>query len=317
MVAFYQHNLDILPSVRGGMKRTGKNSGEKDPARYHYLEMPDDHFPLDVFKRIRPDKGQVFGEHWHEHLQFFLFSKGHARIRCSGKDMIVGKGDILTINANEMHYGENLGGTLEFYLIRIDFNLLLSHQPDLCQTKYIQPLAHNRILFKNRIIGDPLFAACIKKIIKEHHDQRPGFELALKALIYEAIVFLLRGHLKSIETEEECGRRLKLMDRFNDLIIYLETHYQEKTDLDRMAEIANLSKHHFCRLFKQLTGHAPGDYLNRIRIRKAAELLRENAMSVTEAAKETGFDDVNYFSRCFKKYEKASPSQLKAGRQKR
>lgn len=293
------------------MRLSEKNGVKKDPARYHYLEMPDEQFPLDVFTRTKPDKGQIFGEHWHEHLQFFLFTKGRALIRCGGKEMIVGKGDILAINANEMHYGENLGGTLTFYLVRIDFNLLLSHQPDLCQTKYILPLAHNRILFESRITGDPAFAACIKNIIREHHDRKPGFELALKALVYDAIVLLLRGHLKSIETEKECERRMKLMNRFNDLITYLETHYREKTDLDRMAEIANLSKHHFCRLFKQLTGHSPGDYLNRIRISKAAELLRENAMSVTEAARETGFDDVSYFSRCFRKYQKVSPSRIR------
>jgi len=81
------------------MKRSEENGEARDPSLYHYLEMPDGHFPLDVFNRIKINKGQVFGEHWHEHLQFFFFTKGHALIRCSGKDMTVHRGDILVINS--------------------------------------------------------------------------------------------------------------------------------------------------------------------------------------------------------------------------
>jgi len=143
-----------------------------------------------------------------------------------------------------------------------------------------------------------------------------GFELALKAKIYEAIALLLRGHIKSLETEEECERRMQIMNRFHDLLNYLEAHYPEKTDLDKMAGIANLSKHHFCRLFKQLTGRSPGDYLNRIRINKSAEMLRKGGMSVTEVALASGFDDINYFSRCFKKYEMVSPLKFKTEKRK-
>jgi YesN/AraC family two-component response regulator len=68
-------------------------------------------------------------------------------------------------------------------------------------------------------------------------------------------------------------------------------------------------------MFKQSTGRTFVDYLNRLRIEKAVSLLNQGVCNVTEAVMSVGFDDVNYFSRVFKKYMKRSPeSYRKDGR---
>jgi len=60
---------------------------------------------------------------------------------------------------------------------------------------------------------------------------------------------------------------------------------------------------------KQLSGQSPSDLIRVIRLRKALELLKENKMSITEIAEQTGFNDARYFSTAFKKFFGFSPSE--------
>jgi AraC-like DNA-binding protein len=75
----------------------------------------------------------------------------------------------------------------------------------------------------------------------------------------------------------------------------------------------NISRHHFCRQFKNLTGKSAIDYINIVRIEKAYVLLKQGTLNVTEAAISTGFNNISYFSRLFKYYKKMSPSQVSKG----
>ena len=284
---------------------------ETNKELYHYLEMPDRDFAVDVFRRTFRSRCVMFGEHWHEHLQFFLFRKGNARIRSGGKEYDLGEGDAFIINCNELHYGENTGGVLDYHIVRIDTGFLLSSQPDLCQIKYLIPLINNRITFKNRITGDRVILDALKTIIAEFDAKKTGYELEIKAKTYQILVRLLRAHVVSIATEAATGKRAHDLARLRPVFEYMNERYTEKLDLDRLAELTLLSKHHFCRLFKNVTGYAPGDYLNRIRISKAVDILREKGFSVTETALAVGFDDPNYFRRLFRKYEKRTPSSMK------
>lgn len=284
---------------------------ERNKELYHYTAMPDRDFPVDVFRRKFRGQCVIFGEHWHEHLQFFLFSKGNALIRSGGKEYELREGDAFIINCNELHYGESTGKFLDYHIVRIDTAFLLSSQPDLCQIKYLIPLINNRITFKNKVTGDRVILDALRTIIAEFNAKKSGYELEIKAKTYEILVRLLRAHVVSIATESATGKRVRDLTRLRPVFEYMNERYTEKLDLDRLAELTLLSKHHFCRLFKEVTGYAPGDYLNRTRIAKAADLLRGKGLSITETALAVGFDDPNYFRRLFRKYEKRTPSSLK------
>ncbi len=70
-------------------------------------------------------------------------------------------------------------------------------------------------------------------------------------------------------------------------------------DLDTMAAAAGMSKFHFCRAFKEATGRSPWRYVIERRLARAKELLAGTSLSVKQIARETGFNDANYFSRLF------------------
>ena len=75
-----------------------------------------------------------------------------------------------------------------------------------------------------------------------------------------------------------------------------------------LAETVGLSCSHFRALFKKKTGESVIQFQNRLKIAKACDLLKSGSCNVTEAAYATGFSDVYYFSRLFKKITGQSPS---------
>jgi AraC-like DNA-binding protein len=80
----------------------------------------------------------------------------------------------------------------------------------------------------------------------------------------------------------------------------------EPVSLDRLADVARLSKYHFVRCFQAATGVAPHKYLTLVRVREARRLL-ERGLSVGEAADRVGFADASHLSRTFRKWLGIAP----------
>ena len=95
---------------------------------------------------------------------------------------------------------------------------------------------------------------------------------------------------------------------------FIDTSYKEKIDLQLVASIAGLSKFHFSRLFKELIGISYQDYVLRLRVERAKEMLKSGTYSVTEAAFSSGFLDLTHFGRSFKKIVGVTPVQFKKKR---
>ncbi|ACS99336.1 helix-turn-helix domain-containing protein [Paenibacillus sp. JDR-2] len=90
---------------------------------------------------------------------------------------------------------------------------------------------------------------------------------------------------------------------------YIRDHYWEDLTRDRLASMYGVSPEHFSRLFKRETGYSFTDYLCRIRIRRAQELLQLHPQKMmNEIAFLTGFHSEHYFSRKFKQIIGAAPS---------
>lgn len=92
---------------------------------------------------------------------------------------------------------------------------------------------------------------------------------------------------------------------------YIQNQYQERITLDQAAQAVNASTRHFCKLFKQATGLTFTDYLARLRVEKAKNLLQNPHHRVSEIAFETGFDSISQFNRSFKRITGLAPTQFR------
>ncbi|MDD2498854.1 MAG: AraC family transcriptional regulator [Desulfitobacteriaceae bacterium] len=282
----------------------------KDNLREDYVTIQDHYFPVSITLHKFHEPGMIFTSHWHEHFQFIYCTKGEAQIYCSCNPINLSAQEAIFINANEMHYGESINGDISYYVVMVHQSFVLSNGIDSCQTKYISPLLLNQILFANKISNDAELTNYIKMIIQEYNEQKTGYELAVKAYLYQAIVLMLRNHAVRSFTPRELDLQMENMKRFQSVFTYIEDEYSKHIDINELARIGNVSTGHFCRIFKKLTGKSAIDYINQLRVEKAAMLLKQG-QSINETAFATGFNNTNYFSRVFKKYKNVAPKEFR------
>jgi AraC family transcriptional regulator len=100
--------------------------------------------------------------------------------------------------------------------------------------------------------------------------------------------------------------------RINRVIDYIDTRSGNQFTLDELASASNFSKFHFHRIFHAITGETPFQFIMRVRLEKAASLLRVNPkVSITLIAEKCGFTDISVFSRNFRSYFGISPKSYR------
>jgi AraC-like DNA-binding protein len=93
---------------------------------------------------------------------------------------------------------------------------------------------------------------------------------------------------------------------------FIDKNQAEELSLDTVARAVNTSTFYFCKMFKKATGLTFTDYLGRVRIEKAKNLLLNPHIRISEVAFEVGFQSLSQFNRVFKKITGQSPSQYRA-----
>ncbi len=101
--------------------------------------------------------------------------------------------------------------------------------------------------------------------------------------------------------------KVYLYKRIVQAKLFIDSNYAGNIDLDNIADEACFSKFHFIRLFKNIYGKTPHQYLVSVRIEKAIQLLRANK-AVSEVCFSVGFESVSSFGSLFKRIVGSSPS---------
>jgi AraC family transcriptional regulator len=99
--------------------------------------------------------------------------------------------------------------------------------------------------------------------------------------------------------------------RISAALRHIEAHADEPIDLDAVASVAAMSKYHFLRIFRQLAGVTPYQYVLGLRLRRAAIALTTTAAPVAMVALDAGFGDISTFNAHFRRAFGQSPSALR------
>jgi AraC-like DNA-binding protein len=147
------------------------------------------------------------------------------------------------------------------------------------------------------------FASIFEEIIEETLSKRPNYEiLCISQLLY--LLSLIQRNDSETHNSHNKGwngiaRAIQHMNRYCDQNLKLEDY----------ASMCHMSKYHFLRVFKSVTGITPLEYRNNIRIDHAKELLKSGIYSVSEISESLGYSSLAYFSTTFKKVTGISPSE--------
>jgi AraC-like DNA-binding protein len=285
----------------------------KPNAMLEPMDMPNPYFPIKVHRCKANQYGQImFTNHWHKHIEFLYFISGKAAIECNSIEYIAQSGELIVMNSNDLHAGVSLSDDLFYYAIILDPSLVQSHAMDAVETKFITPIKENLILFNNKIEHDLPIKNNLLSIVRELDNQELGYELSIKSHLFAILTLLLRSYVAQILTFNDYKARMINLERFTPILEYIDSNFHQEITVELLADQAGLSRFHFSRLFKELTGKSVTDYVNNARIRRAEYLLRNTPLTISEIALTVGYRDIYYFSRIFKKYKNVPPSQMQS-----
>lgn len=265
-----------------------------DLSLYERVPLLDNSFSVKVMSF---DRSHNLLPHWHENIELLYFYSGKCRCTVNGSSFDVAAGDLVIANSTEIH--------------SFDAKERVRYECILLFPAFFSDVEFPSVILKNRVRGDGFVRECIEKMKAERESYTEGSDMMIKSHAYALMAYLLRCYTDERLTPEKYGERGARKRKINEILEYVSSHYSEKISTARLAEACYMSEEHFCRLFKRTVGKTVTGFLMEYRIEKASVLLRRTDESVTAVADSVGFDDVNYFSRSFKRIKGVTPSEYR------
>jgi AraC family transcriptional regulator len=162
--------------------------------------------------------------------------------------------------------------------------------------------------------ADPKLFAILALIGAEAREGGPHSRLYLETLLDLLCVQLLRDHsaFSSQTVTSGTGLRPRQVRQVTD---YMNVHLDEAVALQQLADLLGLSRFHFCTAFRKATGLTPHQWLVRIRMERAQELLADGRLTVTDVALAVGYQTPSSFTQAFRAAVGFTPSAYRASRQ--
>lgn len=152
----------------------------------------------------------------------------------------------------------------------------------------------------------PAIAASIRRLGIWDHLISPVSVAELNACVEAFSNFCRQRHLGAPQETATC--KPPRLPRTQAACEYVARHFASEVRLVTAASLCCLSESEFCRCFKKENGVTFLEYLMKLRLERACELLTEPAMQVKSVAFDVGFNDVSYFARAFRRHTGLTPS---------
>ena len=141
----------------------------------------------------------------------------------------------------------------------------------------------------------------IRSIAKLNKKDNHSFSLQSESLLIQLINTILMS--------DDAIQKNSTQYKIRNVLVYLQENYSEDIDWHFLEEKFFLTNKTMTRKIKELTNMSPVNYLNRLRVLSARQKLRHSDDSITDISGGCGFNNSDYFSRCYKKYFGISPSE--------
>lgn len=274
---------------------------------YHTAFVPFQSLFLDYHKSNKKHDMQVL--QYHDTYEIYLQMAGERYLFLNGLCHTLKPMDFYLLKPFEMHYSQSLSSPYyERYVLNFSRNqlnsLLTPSERELLFSRLESGIRHlDAAQYARAVSCFQGLSSCYKQDTFLSEKLQSTYVLQLVLLLRES----LSGEAPFLDQLTDSKVRPEIMDS----ILYINSHYQESLTLDFITEYVHISKYHFCRLFRQATGATFVEYLNKIRLSKAEQLLRETTLPLKQVALQAGFSSGVHLSRSFHAAYQMSPSEYR------
>ena len=270
-------------------------------------------FPLEYYHCVFPLGISNLPVHWHEEFEITLVQKGTCIYQINLHPYKISQGDILILPPGMLH-GTGEQPETEFITDSFVFclDMLESQRTDSCTTEFFAPLISGMLRFPVYLPAEDSMARLLGESfekIRQTFLQKPlGYELEIKSELLH-LFFLLYSQVPYQRSSQEHG---EITDKLKLVLQFIQEHYQQGITVKELAELCHFSEYHFMRFFKRHMNMTSIEYLNQYRLEMASRQLAETNLSVTSIALESGFNNISYFNRVFKRKFGVTPMEYRS-----
>ncbi len=259
--------------------------------RYEDLKYSDEILPIIFRKDTRNKSMPLMLMHWHEAVELLLITEGEVLVQSDTETAIARTGDIVCVHSGHLHGYNPVGESCTYYCFILPPEVIGSAQ--LYQSAL--PLVH----------GGQESVALYRRAVEVLEDQPPFYKETAGSLLVQLYV-----SLATVGGAQLPGNERRMTAAVKGALEYIEAHFDEELDIERIARAVGVSRYHLCHIFKEITGNTPAGYWQSVRCTKARKMLLKGA-SVAEAAEACGFSSPGYFARVYQKHFSVLPSSDK------
>ena len=271
-------------------------------------------FPGRAAVKVKWQKKPHFTYSWHFHNEYEILYviKGYGTSFVADNIEEFCSGDLVLLGSNLPHFWKSDKSfhiresqkNIEYIVVQFSNNFFkeaISEYPEFHLIKELLERSSRGIRFSSDF--SQKFG---KKLIKL--TKRKGFERTIMLLeMLQLIAKTDQCKLLAGESYQTVNHNFT-SNRLTKVMHYINSTYRKKTELIKVAEVANLHPSAFCRFFKEKSGKSLTEFVSDMRISYACKLLIEGNLSVSQICFESGFNNLSNFNRTFKKHTGFTPT---------
>ena len=272
-------------------------------------------FPIDVRFFIFGPRGGVRMNR-HDYLEILYITQGEVKFQIQQRPVTARTGDLLVIGSTFFHRPIK-ANTASAKAVALYF------KPEILRTgdaggedfDFLVPFMAEDGNFSHVVAADSGIPSEVFNFMKQIHSRLPAQSsrdrLTVRTFL-RTILILLVNHYSDLQLNLDAfHRRQREIERLRPLFDLVDRSLGCVITVKQAAACAHMSKSHFTRFFRRVTGQAFVTYLHHLRVAKAQTLITTTDRTIAEIGQEVGFCDQSYFGLIFHRIVGRSPRQFR------
>ncbi|MBD8925878.1 MAG: AraC family transcriptional regulator [[Eubacterium] rectale] len=279
--------------------------------------------------------------HWHDELEIIYVKHGKLHVTISGENYIGNPKEAFVVSPGSLHFMGSPTGDVDYYTFLFPVEYISFQTDDIMEKTILSPLKHGRAMIKpqindmaedicERLIEINTNISYLKKKTSESTEERKNREnhkynksddIAVSNTNEANINAQFETKMTLIKFIQKMWQNGLILENAangtntteKEMITYIRQNYTREISLQEFGMQFHLSEKYISRYFKEHFHITLSQYINHLRLEHARQLLQESTVPVTEVALQSGYQNVSYFIRCFKKMYGVSPLKYRKG----
>ena len=270
---------------------------------YKYVKFIQPQFP--IYASSQSGREVLVKNHHHTSAEIMQVTEGRIKLLMGTTYVECEKGDIIFIPPSVVHEAASLTEDAAIQGIVYEFSLVNVTGLQLDFSELFHRSQCMQYIVSNSDDGHEELCLYIRNILAVYESFSAGSKIQIVSNLLLIMSRLIQLFALEVSTHDKNYRKLR------SVLSYIESHYAEKIQISELSEIIHVCDDRLIRLFKEVTGETPIEYIMNLRIEAGIKLLSSTDLSIADIADQTGFGSATYMTRVFQQKLNTTPGKYR------